>query len=269
MAKLSAKRRALLLANAFNLLAGVYFTVIAVVGLVQLRWYHQLTVTVRLRHLVTSATSYFAFILLIFVALLLMAIFVASSLQAGGGGCGGQPASQVFSFQQQQQQRGGRRATRRVGQPQVAPDAGQSQEFEAGRRAPFVGSHAGACCSSLVYLLASLGLLLVLLVWLVNTGELVRESIMSQLELAFAKYQFFNRSNHHSIAVDAMQDTNHCCGSLDYTDFPRFRHTGLSSGHYPGSCCGKITFGVNARVVCSAEEVWRAKQTVSRGEMGV
>lgn len=285
----SRARSALALANAFNVLVAVYFIVIAIISLVQLRWYHQLTVTTRVRH-VTTATSYSAFALLLVAAIMFIIAFIieacassartyvsptmdsttatknnnTSSAVAGLAAEQSRPISRE-SFRlkpdddndalappnspDQQQHRPTSRAQRLVIRDATTKRSGGQRNF------------ASLCCRISLHLIVSIVLIVILIVWLLNTGELVRESISSQLDDAFKRYQFANRSNRFSVAIDGMQDINNCCGSLDYTDFPRSPNTGLGSGHYPGSCCGKNIFGVNARVVCTPEEVVRAKQT--------
>lgn len=249
-------RRALVLANIFNLMAAIYFIIISIVALVQLRWYHTLTVTIKTRYLITSATSYFAFIVLIIAALILIALFAVSAINLGTRKYVAEsplePDESTGAKQRLDEQRPGTaisaaRTSRLVLSDAIMPHMSQS----------------GVFCATLLYLASAVSLVLVLVVWLLNTGELVRDSISTQLETALSRYQFGNRSNHFSVAIDGMQDINNCCGSLDYTDFPHHRLSGLSSGHYPGSCCGKNIFGVNARVLCVPDEIHRAKQTVS------
>lgn len=290
--KISATRRALILANIFNSLVALYFIIIAIVALAQLRWYHQLTITVKVRHILTLTTSYFAFILLIFVGLILLGLFVSSALRLNGNG------NQNKRHQQQQQQLPP--ASRSLSPNLEAEQANEnnnnntneiftdvsrvefdvdSNEQQQARRTTTTRrtvvlrdlslseeSNSSVCCSILVHLVATIGLIVILLIWLFNTGELVRDSISTQLDYALARYQFSNRSNYYSIAIDGIQDINNCCGSLEYSDFPRQRISGLSAGLYPGSCCGKSVFGVNANQHCRAEEIWRAKQTVSKAE---
>jgi hypothetical protein len=295
MAKLSPTRRLLILANVFNLLVAIYFIIIAIVGLAQLRWYHQLTIAVKARYFITLATSYSAFFILILVGLILIGLFVSSTLALVGSasrqhelifpavdedqdtiiGQGEQPLVPPGPQQQQQQQQ----------QPQQQQQQPQRQREEAnsrGRQAivpPFSAapssrlvlrqssisdeSQASVYCSIGLHLLVSIGLILILIIWLYNTGELVRDSISGQMDYALARYQFSNRTNHMTIAVDGIQDVNQCCGSLDYTDFPRQRNNGLSPSHYPGSCCGKHVFAAQARVICMADEVVRSRRTVS------
>lgn len=276
--KATAIRRALLLANIFNLLVALYFIVIAIVALVQLRWYHQLTITVKVRYLLTSVTSYFAFFILIFAALLLIAMSVTSTLRLSPRTYISPSGEDAINLDQT--------TTESVNNAQNGTEtntnttAKKRSDMAGARLSPLVDNkrrivfgdsisaddtttNTSACCSILIHLLAATCLVVILIIWLFNTGELVRDSISTQLDAAFAKYQFSNRSNYYTIAIDGMQDINNCCGSLDYTDFPHQRISGLSSGHYPGSCCGKNIFGVNARVLCTPEEIWRTKQTVS------
>lgn len=296
--KTAGMRRALMLANVFNLLVAIYFIIISIVSLVQLRWYHQLTITIRVRHFVTSATSYFAFLILIFAALVLIVIFFTSTVSFSPRSYvnpSGQDAINLTSNDV------GSSINTNTDQPHPPPPppltddeheqislAKQSkhQPISSEGRVSSTGathmnninrrgraivfkdsigkpSQSSVCCSILLHLISSVSLVVILVIWLLNTGELVRDSISTQLDAAFLKYQFANRSNHYSIAIDGMQDINNCCGSLDYTDFPHQRFSGLSGGHYPGSCCGKNIFGVNARVICTPEEIYRAKQTVS------
>lgn len=260
-------RRALLLAHVFNLLVAIYFIIISIVSLVQLRWYHQLTVTIRIRHVVTSATSYFAFLILIFAALILIIIFIINTVNLGPktyvspghDAINSQPPNSSMASGDQLTSVAETNTKRRFGagspindRPLVLTDSTTASL-----------NNRRVCSSILLHLISSITLIIILVIWLLNTGELVRDSISTQLDSAFAKYQFANRSNHYSVAIDGMQDVNNCCGSLDYTDFPHQRSSGLSSGHYPGSCCGKNMFGVNARVICVPEEILRAKQTVS------
>lgn len=271
MAKLSPTRRLLILANVFNLMVAVYFIIIAIVGLAQLRWYHQLTVAVKARYFITLATSYFAFFILILVGLILIGLFIGSTLQLV------KPAThqQEFIFptvdevehqtgidqnqavengQQQQQPQ----------QPQQGVAKHQSASRVVLRQASLSDeSQATVCCYIFLHLLVSVGLIIILVIWLYNTGELVRDSISSQLDYALARYQFSNRTNHLTIAVDGIQEINTCCGSLDYTDFPHQRNNGLSPSHYPGSCCGKHVFAAQARVICMADEVVRSRRQVS------
>lgn len=280
--KINGMRRAIVLAHAFNLLVALYFIIISIVSLVKLRWYHQLTITIRVRHFVTSATSYFAFLILIFAAIILVIIFVinavnfstkvyvsanqdAIELQRSNS-----PVEPISSAAIENY------SSKQVSNDRLSPDSGAirqlQQQHQQHSTRPLVIkdsttassslSNQTVCCSILLHLLTSVSLIIILIVWLLNTGELVRDSVSTQLDAAFSKYQFANRSNHFSIAIDGMQDINNCCGSFDYTDFPHHqRMTGLSSGHYPGSCCGKNIFGVNARVICTPEEIVRAKQT--------
>lgn len=288
--KLSATRRALILANIFNSLVAIYFIIIAIVGLVQLRWYHQLTTSVKVRHVVTLTTSYFAFFILILVGLLLLGLFIQSALrltskaqQTIAPPSGLRPELEPHKLQEANNTlqtttlydesnheiassptTAGPESPRRLTSPtSLVARATNGRAIVLRETSISEDSQASTCCSILLHLLVTIGLIGTLLIWLFNTGELVREAISTQLDYAFARYQFSNRSNHYSIAVDGMQDINNCCGSLDYSDFPHQRVSGLSSGHYPGSCCGKNVFGVNARVLCTAEEVHRARQTVS------
>jgi len=263
--KIGNMRRALVFASVFNLLVAIYFIIISSISLVQLRWYHQLTITLRVRNVVTSATSYFAFLILIFVALVFIIIFVLNTIKL-------KPKSYVstdqdaFSVSPQPGSSGsGGHQTRTKSSAQRRSDSRNNGGLVIRESASLTNAtNSNICCSTLLHLVASASLIIIIVIWLLNSGELVRDSISSQLDLAFAKYQFANRSNHYSIAIDGMQDINNCCGSLDYTDFPHQRTSGLSSGHYPGSCCGKNIFGVNARVICQPEEIVRAKQTVSK-----
>ena len=262
---MKATRRALLLANCFNLLVAIYLIIIAIVALIELRWYHQLTVTIRVRHFITTATSYSAFFLLIFVGLVLAGIFVASTLSLKTSSKTTTTTTTYVNPDEnnaasQEQFQSQTKSRRRI----ILRQATRSEDEDGDEAATqTLSSNTRVICLIFFHLLASVGLVVILVVWLCNTGELVRDSISAQLELAFARYQFTNRSNHYSIAIDGMQDTNNCCGSMDYTDFPHQRVSGLSPGHYPGSCCGKNVFGVNARVLCIPEEIWRARQTVS------
>lgn len=281
--KTGSTRKALLLAHVFNLLVAVYFIIIAIISLVQLRWYHQLTITIKVRHIVTSATSYFAFLILIFAGLILIIIFLLNAINFNKKRyvnpvnqdavnlttiTSEQPVSSVLTHDV-------------VSNPTRGAESGQDSSrlspmsnrinnnnssrlvFQDSTATTDVSTNSKVCFSILLHLFSSISLIIILVIWLLNTGELVRDSLATQLESAFAKYQFANRSNHYSIAIDGMQDINNCCGALDYTDFPHQRISGLSSGHYPGSCCGKNIFGANARVVCTPEEIYRAKQTVS------
>lgn len=251
-------RRALVLANTFNLMAAIYFIIISIVALVQLRWYHKLTVTIKTRHLVTSATSYFAFVILIVAGLILIALFAVSAINLGARRYVGE--SSIGSGQELDNTNAKQRLDEQ--RPGTASKSGRSSRLVLRDAMMPHMSQTGALCSTLLYLISAISLVVVLVVWLLNTGELVRDSISTQLETALNRYQFGNRSNYYSIAIDGMQDINDCCGSLDYTDFPHHRLSGLSSGHYPGSCCGKNVFGVNARVLCIPDEIQRAKQTV-------
>lgn len=273
--KISAMRKALLLANVFNLLVALYFIIIAIIALVQLRWYHQLTITVNVRYLLTSVTSYFAFFILIFAGLLLIAIFVTHTFRLApktashvgpvlGGGGGAEDAIEATDGSHQT----GKHRRVIVLKRRKHEEASLNEPEEAIiTSSNIIGAESvestSVCCSIIVHLLATTCLVIILIIWLFNTGELVRDSISTQLDVAYSKYQFSNRSNHYTIAIDGMQDVNNCCGSLEYTDFPHQRISGLSSGHYPGSCCNKNIFGVNARVICTPEEIWRARQTVS------
>lgn len=299
--KTSGMRRALALANVFNLLVAIYFIVISIISLVQLRWYHQLTITTRVRHIITSTTSYFAFLILLAVAIVLVAIFVIGSAKLS-------TKIYISSFKNQDATKAGPLPTtststptptpppmavgQNMGESSKARDSQQRKRLLAGDICPPAagltmressgsicggglrqatvteedlgnGDSSANFCSMLLNLIAAIGLIVVIVIWLLNTGELVRDSISTQLDFAFARYQFSNRSNHYSVAIDAMQNINICCGSLDYTDFPHQRVSGLSTGHYPGSCCGKNIFGVMARVLCAPEEIVRARQTVS------
>lgn len=273
-------RRALLLANIFNLLVAIYFIIISIVSLIKLRWYHQLTITIRIRHVVTTTTSYFAFLILLSAAIIFITIFLISLINSGPKvytGPSGQDAieQQVTTVEPASGSNHETLAKRKFDDMRqqaatVETATTANQRFvikDSSSRASGTTSNnknnSRVCCSILLHLISAINLLIILLIWLLNTGELVRDSISSQLDQAFVKYQFANRSNHYSIAIDGMQDINNCCGSLDYTDFPHQRISGLSSGHYPGSCCGKNIFGVNARVHCVPEEIVHAKQTVS------
>lgn len=270
-------RRALALANVFNVLVAIYFIVIAIISLVQLRWYHQLTITTKVRHIITSTTSYFAFIVILVVAVLLIAIFMIgasklstkiyiSSLRDQSEPAGEPNLTSHHQkpppIEQQHSRLLTTTTTTTAATTTATTDGASGQPMRGGG---LDASHhqpdSSNFCSMLLNLIASIGLIVIIVVWLLNTGEPVRDSISSQLDYAFARYQFSNRSNHYSVAIDAMQDVNDCCGSLDYTDFPHQRISGLSTGHYPGSCCGKNIFGVMARVLCTPEEIVRARQT--------
>lgn len=258
--KTSGTRRALVLAHVFNLLVAIYFIIISIISLVKLRWYHQLTITVKVRQIVTSATSYFAFIILIVTAIILIAIFVLNAIKLT-------PKTYINSNQDAT-------TSSPIHDSQQPVETAIKQRLDENRPKvvdKFVikdsispqSTTSSICCSILLHLIASILLVIILVVWLLNSGELVRDSISTQLESAFAKYQYTERSNHYSIAIEGMQYINSCCGSLDYTDFPRQRTSQLSNGYYPGTCCGKSVYGVLARERCSPEEVVRAKQTVS------
>lgn len=284
--KTSSMRKVRMLANIFNLLVAIYFIVISIISLVQLRWYHRLTITTRVRHVVTSATSYFAFIILLVAAIILIIIFVASTISlsprtyvSGQDAIGDRTHSTTSKerpiLSESTAGRGGGGGSGGGGETSASRRSGEETTIGLAQNS-FVesrlilkdssarhSSQSSLWCSIFLHLISSISSVVILVVWLLNTGELVRDSISTQLELAFARYQFANRSNHYSIAVDGMQDINNCCGSLDYTDFPHQRISQLSSGHYPGSCCGKNIFGVNARVLCTPEEIVRARQTVS------
>lgn len=274
-------RRALALASIFNLLAAVYFIVISIISLVKLRWYHQLTISTKVRHMITSTTSYSAFLILLVVAIVLIAIFVLGTSRlstkiyissfrnqdaATSVGRSNSVKPVVISAEQQQQQGGirtgaGNQQQQQQQQRLIGVDT--MQDHLGGHdREVRASSDPSNFCSMLLNLIAAIGLIVIIVVWLLNTGELVRDSISTQLDAAFARYQFSNRSNHYSVAIDAMQSINECCGSLEYTDFPH-RMSGLSPGHYPGSCCGKQVYGVMARVLCIPEEIVRKRQTVS------
>lgn len=275
--KTGGMKRALLLAHVFNLLVAVYFIIIAIISLAQLRWYHQLTITIKVRHIVTSATSYFAFLILIFAGLISIIIFVLNAIDFNSKryvSPANQDAINLTTITSEQpvssaptndtesnlsgrgeNERDSTRLSPKMNNPRLV--------LEDSTTTTNISTNSNICFSILLHLFSSMSLVIILVIWLLNTGELVRDSLATQLESAFAKYQFANRSNHYSIAIDGMQDINNCCGSLDYSDFPHQRISGLSSGHYPGSCCGKNIFGVNARVICTPEEIHRAKQTVS------
>lgn len=268
---MSSMRRALVLANTFNLLAAIYFIIISIVALVQLRWYHQLTVALRTRNSITSGTSYFAFIILIIAALLLIALFVVSAVNLGSKRYVSEDIGQDHQLPDTSvKQRladddvviarlGRAQSQMRSGTPM---NTGHTKLTITNSIMPRM-SQSSIVCSTLLYLISSISLVVVLVVWLLNTGELVRESIAAQLESAFPKYQFQNRSNHYSIAIDGLQSVNECCGIFTYSDYRNPQRTGLASGHYPGSCCGKNPYAVNTRVLCLPEEILRAKQNVS------
>lgn len=236
-------RKIILIGNILNFLVGISFILVSVILLVKLRWYHQLTYAVQARQSLTSSTSYIAFFIPIIVGLLLAGAFLASLTQF---------REQVtVSFHEDQ-----------AGSVNQTNPKTQVEQVvvEEGVRKP---SRIGFCGWILTHTIASLGLTAILFIWPMNSGELVRRSVSLQLEQALSKYQFTNRSNPFSIAVDGMQDINECCGSFEYTDFPHQRLSGLSSGNYPGSCCGKNVFGNNARVICTPEEIIFNRQTVS------
>lgn len=277
-------RRALLLANVFNLLVGIYFIIISIISLVHLRWFHQLTMFAKVRHVFTTATSYFAFFILIFAAVLLIAIFVMGAMSLSprtyispvitNDGSSQNPGITTTSVEQVVPIRGYETSAKvqsdgfsvldgRLSPAVVAPLTSNQRGLvlKDAIEPRTLTTNARASSSILLHLLTATSLVIIIVVWLLNAGELVRDSISTQLDVAFAKYQFANRSNHYSVAIDGMQAINNCCGSLDFTDFPRRRTSGLSSGQYPGSCCDKNIFGVNARVQCSPEEIVRARQT--------
>lgn len=89
----------------------------------------------------------------------------------------------------------------------------------------------------------------------------MRTSVADTLNRAYEQYQIANRSNPYSVEVDGMQSINRCCGRQQFSDFPRPRLSGLVSGRYPGSCCGKSLVGVDIRSAqCEPEEIRRAQQ---------
>lgn len=284
-------KRALLLANIFNLLIGIYFIVISIISLVHLRWYHQLTVAIRVKHIITSSTSYSSFIILLFESIILVLIFITNasfltSKKYIAQNVGNNNSINLTTLsttndnnndksqynnnnnnQEQQETLVKQRIPVEVASS-TTPATGISDMMQRQDRIVFhqktsTSNNMNNYCSTFLHLISSICLIAILVIWSLNTGELVRDSISTQLDGAFLQYQFANRSNFFSVAIDGMQDINNCCGSLDYTDFPHQRTSGLSSGHYPGSCCGKHIFGVNARVLCIPEEIKLAKQTVS------
>lgn len=242
----SALRRSVLIGNFLNLLIGVHFVVVAIVSLIKLRWYHQITIVVRVRNSYTTTTSYLAFVVLILVGLLLVAIFIAHLINS---------TARIYISSSEDA---------------IKPEADDAVNRESyGNQAAVNTSIISAQSKSqvfgwtLIHLVAAIGLVAIIAVWSLNSGELVRQTISTQLEQAYSKYQFTNRSNPYTIAIDGMQDINTCCGSFDYTDFPHQRVSGLSNGNYPGSCCGKNIFGNNARVICTPEEIVYVRQTAS------
>lgn len=280
--KINGMRRALVLAHAFNFLVASYFIIISIVSLIKLRWYHQLTISIKVRHFVTSATSYFAFLILIFASIILMIIFVLNIINSSSktyispeqDAINLQPVQTTFEPSVDANQQSIKHTTASQSNPASATRVQQHhyhhQQQQVSARPLVITdstrsrslSNPNVCCSILLHLIASISLIIILVVWLLNTGELVRDSLSTQLDSAFSKYQFANKSNHWSVAIDGIQDINNCCGSLDYTDFPHGRGNSLSSGHYPGSCCGKNIYGSNARgVVCLPEEIVKARQT--------
>lgn len=276
----ASSRRTILFANTINLLIGLYFVLLAISALITLRWYHQITYEVRQTDMRTfSTTSYAAFVILIMEGLLLIIIFAFSLIGFRSrvyystntvDNCGDNNTkvivledrhipdgdrSCVGCSDDQEDQGRVSASNRRYGSPTlVMRDSSFPQH-----------SSFQIYCWSFTHVLASSGLIVILTIWLANTGELVRQTISQQLEYSYARYQFSNRSNHFSIMIDGMQDLNSCCGLFHYSDFPHRSSliSGLSYGNYPGSCCEKNVFGSNARVICKPEDIIRVRQTVS------
>lgn len=241
-------RRTILTVNTLNLLIAIHFVIVATVSLFILRWYHHLTVVVRVRYIYTSTTSYLAFIALILVSIILIILFIVSSIKFSGRVNISTDEDAVTSLPTDTNQQ--------VDSTSPKINYGSND----GKRS---SGEADVCLWTLAHSIASIGFIGVLMIWLLNYGEPIRQTISAELEQAFSRYQFTNRTNPYTLAIDGMQDMNDCCGSFDYTDFPHQRVSGLSSGNYPGSCCGKNIFGNNARVVCMPEEIVKVRQTVS------
>lgn len=274
-------RRAILLANAFNFIVGLYFIIIAIVSLIKLRWYHQITITVRMRHMFAlTSTSYFSFVILIAIGLLLITIFIASLLTYSARiyiSPKNQPPiveakvhNKINDSKIIASNIGSDDGSRQTTSPEHVPISSATIRIVPDHRAYRVHnsvmpteSDSQIYCWTFWHLMASLGLIVILTVWLANRGELVRQAISNQLEHTYSKYEFTNRTNYYSVLIDGMQDINNCCGQFDFSDFPHLGSTGLSYGHYPGSCCGKNIFGSNARVICKPDEIIFSHQTVS------
>lgn len=268
MMKSSTSRRAIYIANAFNLLVSIYLVTISIVSLVRLRWYHQLTVLTKWHHFISAPSSYIAFIILLAVALLLAFIFFLNSLhrfpkiyinlkQDQSNNTNTVDSDTLEASKRRQLGTSIRRTLETDEAIDEDPNSnaiGTLDSRDLKRKSAFFWS----IC---VHLLASVGLVVTIIIWLLNAGELIRDAIAGELEFALSRYQYFSgRQNFLALALDGIQASNGCCGALDYTLFPRFRMSGLVSGSYPGSCCGK---GQIVRYTCSPEEVIRARQTVS------
>lgn len=294
---MSTRKRDILVANIFNLIVGVYFIIIAVVSLIKLRWYHQITIAVRIRHVIAlTSTSYFAFVILIAVGLLLIGIFIASSLtytarvyintnekttititknspESNQSNLNKTTLTKDLNVPNKES------STCQKSSPTIRPKSsiqvdGAIHQYvteDSPGLSPMISinssmpheSQSRVYCWTFWHVIASFGLIVILTIWLINRGELVRQTISNQLEYSYSMYQFTNRTNDYSVLIDGMQDINNCCGQFDYSDFPHLGITGLSYGHYPGSCCGKNIFGSNARVICKPEEIIYFRQTVS------
>lgn len=351
-------KRTLFLVNVFNFLIGIYLILVAIISLVNLRWYHMLTVRTSAKHFITAPTSYFAFVILLFVGCVLILIFILNIFKFGpkeyntvdnlaqdaltnahrlqiatsatttilhknpskntdhlesgeqdsyntqlDRSASPSPPSQLATTQAQvseiptqriqteEQQLGDNVATSDKTYQPISHAAKfrrqktnsnintvhalnfnnnldnnshhviHNNNFYSHNRQSNGDNGCTYFASVGLYFVANIGFVIILIVWLLNTGEFVRESIMNQLNIAFDKYQFSNRMSYISVAIDSMQSVNDCCGNMEYSDFPHSRISGLSPGHYPGSCCRKIPYGTDNRAVCNADEVSRAKQT--------
>lgn len=251
--------------NVFNFIAATYLVIIAVVSIIKLRWFLTLTVSLKIRHAFTITTTYFAFAVILLIAVLLVAISLTSTLNLLSrhyvspeedaihhlpaiSTVQATPTSSATSVKRPESRVHPDRSSKHV----IVKDSMGSRP-----------SNARVFCSNFVHLILAMLLIVALIIWLLNTGELLRESIWAQLELAYQRFQFSDRTNHFTVAIEAMQDINSCCGLLIYTDFPHQRLSGLSNGNYPGSCCGKSIFGFNSRSLCKPEEILANKQSVS------
>lgn len=258
--KSTTSKRALSIANLFNILVAIYFFIISTVSLIKLRWYHRLTVHNKWHHFISSSSSYFAFIILLAVALLLAIVFILSISYSN--------TKIQMSFDHFKRSKTRLHETTRGNcarsleeRPHVAQVRHGPSFMEASSKIIQPRSWSIA-----LQILASLGLVVTLIVWLLNGAEIARDSIEKELTPIFNRYQFFNNRDYISRLVDGIQETNNCCGLHSFTDSRVTRTSGFSSAYYPISCCDKGTYPPSAptlRYACALEEVTRSGQMVS------
>lgn len=153
MYHVNGKKRALLISNVINIIVSITLILTAIVSLIQLRWFHRLTIEEHSRYFILLLTSYSSFILLILVGLVLILIFAISC-------CCRNHHSVEFSQSKNPHQH-------------VNNNSGDDDDNTNYYLVQQTYSMPSLCGLIFLYTLACIGLLALIVVWLYNSGELV------------------------------------------------------------------------------------------------